>query len=582
MGRKNRSGFRARAGEPPHPGSGLVAKTRRRARISDPSVVPKAPAAESPLAKGWSITRAASLAIGAVAALLLLWIPLGSPRIGAFSDSIEYIILAQQMRGMLTGGDATLFLHTRFPAGFPAWLALAGVDVAHAARANWMSWLAFAWAMMAMALWISREVAGRAAVAVTALTLAVPGLLIIAVNPVSESLFAALLGTALLARGNATSPSAPREIAACIAAALLPLVRTAGLPLAFAFAVWQWVHSPRPRRWSVALRAALIVGPGLAWHGWRATLPIRGGYSSSFDVEQLRERFGSIGDFLAVQALAVPEGLARLLDPVPGALAWILAVLSLALAGCGWWQRWRSQKLDASLLPLAIGMLQIWPWPNEYPRMLWPFLAMLAMCVWQGVEATRASWKPFRRHGAALFAALLAICMTSAWLQILSRIGLPLPAADEPFKRQVAYLLAATPQQAARIASAASAWDLAVRDLPNHVARGDCVYAIAAEAVWLGSGGRVIARHFDQRIDPSAPLPAQLPLCRYVLAAQMTSPQFPRLPALFPLAVADRWADEVFRTEFAAGTQRLTAAALLRQRAWTAPAALRPFEAEER
>ncbi len=571
MGRKLRSGIRTRTGGSPEHGPRPVATPGRRFRNFPPAEAGGKSCAGSETLRRWPVTRKACVAIGVVVALLLLWVPSGSPRIGAFSDSIEYIILAQQMRGMLSGGDATLFMHTRLPAGFPAWLAIAGVDVAHAARANWMSWLAIAWALVVLAAWMGREVAGRAGAVATALTLTVPGLLVLAVNPVSESLFAALLGTALLARSHATSPAAPREIAASVAAALLPLVRTAGLPLTFAFAIWQWVTHPPPRRWNAALRAVLVVTPGLAWHGWRTTLPIQGGYSSSLEVAQLRDRFGSITDFLAVQSLAIPEALARLLDPVPGALAWTLSLLSLALAAFGWWRRWRLRKLDAWLLPLALGVLQIWPWPNEYPRMLWPFLAILAVCVTEGVLAAQRAWAPLRHHGAPLFAAALALCIAQAWLPMLLRIGLPLPAAQVPFKRQAAFLLAATPHQAARVASAAAALDRAVRELPSHVSRGECVYAIAAEAVWLGSGGQVIARHFDQRVDLSRPLPTQLPLCRYILAAQVTSPQFPQLPSLFPLEGSGTWAEEVFRTEFAMGTQRQTAAALLRQRAWKEP-----------
>lgn len=517
-------------------------------------------------------TRFATLAIGIAASLLLLWVPWGSPQIGAFSDSIEYIILAPQLRGLFDGGDHTLLMHTRLPAGFSAWLALAGADVAHAARAHWMSWLAFAWALVAFASWLGHEVRGRAAIVVTALTIALPGFLLIALNPVSESLFAALIATALLGAVRRTPSPADSGLrfAGALAAALLPLVRTAGLPLTLAYAAWQWHTAQSPRGLRAMASALAILLPGLIWHGWRATLPIRGAYSSSFEIAQLRERFGSIGEFVQIQILAIPDALTRLLDPEPGAVAWAIASVGLILGAIGWWRRWRTRKLDAWLLPPALGILQIWPWPNEYPRMLWPVLPLLAVSVWEGVIVLRERWPQAARVGAPLFALLLAMCVLAAWAPLAVRMTLPVPVADRPFQRQAAYLLADTPQQAARIAAAASALNRAVRALPDHIARGECVYAIAAEAVWLGSGGRVVARHFDQRIDPAAPLPPQLPGCRFVLAAQLTSPQFPQLPSLFPLAVAEPWADVVLRADFAAGAQRQTAAVLLRQREWPA------------
>ena len=523
-----------------------------------------------------SPTRIATLAIGVVASLLLLWVPLGSPPVGAFSDSIEYIILAQQVRGLLGAADHTLLMQTRLPAGFPAWLALAGIDVAHAARAHWMTWLAFAWALVAFSVWIGREVQGRAAIIVATLATAMPGFLLIALNPVSESLFAALIGTALLGgvQREICASDGKLRLAGSIAAALLPLVRTAGLPLTFAYAAWQLSATQRPRGRRAALRAIAVVAPGLVWHGWRAILPIKSAYSSSFEIDQLRERFGSFGDFLGVQLLAIPNGLARLVDPTPGALAWVLAIGGLVLGAVGWTRRWRNRTLDSWLLPPALGILQIWPWPNEYPRMLWPVLPILAVCVWQGTMVVRERCTRYAAIGVPAFVVMLAACMASAWVPIAARMSLPVPEDDRPFQRLSAYLLANTPQQAASVAAAASALDRTVRALPEHMNQDDCVYAIAAEAVWLGSGGRVLTRHFDQHIDPTAPLPSQLQFCRFVLAAQLTSPQFPQLPPLFPLAVAGPWADVVLRTDFAAGGQRRTAAALLRHREW--PAAVKP------
>ena len=92
----------------------------------------------------WPVTRIAVLAIALCAIAGMLWIPLGSPRVGAFSDTVEYLILAQQLRGLTAGIDTTLLMHTRLPVGFAAWLALAGADPHHVARAHWMNWLAFA------------------------------------------------------------------------------------------------------------------------------------------------------------------------------------------------------------------------------------------------------------------------------------------------------------------------------------------------------------------------------------------------------------------------------------------------------
>lgn len=521
-------------------------------------------------ARAWSATAAA---IGVAAGLLLLWIPLGHPRIGAFSDSIEYIILAQQLRALSGGGEDTLFMHTRLPAGFSAWLALAGVDVAHAARAHWMNWLAFAWAIVAWALWIAREVPHRAGTALAALTLALPGFLIIALNPVSESLFAALIGMMLLGAVRRPAPGPTLRAAAMIAAALLPLVRTAGLPLTFAYAAWEWGSSPAPRGIRGVLRAIAVVLPGALWHGWRATLPIQNSYSTSFDLGQLRDRFGSLADFLRIQTLAIPDALARLIDPVPDALAFLLATIVLVLAAIGWWRRWGERALDAWLLPPALGILQIWPWPNEYPRMLWPVLPMLAVCAWQGITLARHRFPAASRIAVPTFAMALVLCLLSAWMSIALRISLPVPLADRPFQRQAAYLLAETPQEAARVAAAASALDRAIRSLPTLMPPDDCVYAIAAEAVWLNSGGRVLARHFDPRIDPSAPLPPQLRACRFVFAARLTSPQFPQLQPLFPLQAAEPWAEVTMRADFAAGPRRQTAAALLRQRHWPASTA---------
>ncbi len=551
--------------------------TRRRKSAQNGSSG-QVPVTATPKTRPVLVQYRGALLVGLTAALLLLWVPVGSPRIGAFSDSVEYVILAQQVRGLLSGIDTTLLMATRLPVGFPAWLALADVSVAHATRAHWMNWLAFAWALLAASAWFARELPARASVIVAVLALGVPGMLLIAINPVSESLFAALLMTMLLASGPAGASSPDRRgmlKVGMLAAALLPLVRTAGLPLTLAFAAWHCLQDPGPHRARTWIGAALMLAPSLAWYGWRATLPIAGSYSTSFDPDQLRARFGSLAEFLQVQSLAMPEALARLLDPAPGALAWTLSVVALTLGAMGWWHRWRLRKLDAWLLPPALALLQIWPWPPEYPRMLWPVLPLLAVSVWQGTAVLREHRLPPARLAAPVLGVALGGCLLLAWLPMLLRIGLPLPIDDRPFERQAAFLLAASAEDAAQIASASAALQRAQSALPRFVAPGDCIYASAAEAVWFGSGGRAMVRHFDQRLDPHAALPPQLPLCRYVFAAQLTSPQFPQLPALFPLAQASPWADVVMQTEYAVGGERRIAAALLRQRHWPASSAIR-------
>ena len=127
-------------------------------------------------------------------ALWLCWIGAGAGRVGWFSDSVDYLRLAEVIRhgGGADGSTLATLQASRFPPGFPALLALVGASTAAASVAHELTVLLAFLAALAIVTWLVREVADlRAAALLSAAAVYLPLrlLLVIAVGKILTTAF---------------------------------------------------------------------------------------------------------------------------------------------------------------------------------------------------------------------------------------------------------------------------------------------------------------------------------------------------------------------------------------------------------
>jgi hypothetical protein len=359
---------------------------------------------------------AVSLGLAALHAALAFATLQPAPHPGG--DNAVYLALA---RGLVEGDgyrdffDPAASRHTQFPPGFPAivagalllgarsWVALKGVVVVFSAVGVALTFL-----------WLLRRRRPLAALGVALLVAIGPGVLRLAHTELSDVPFWTFTMAALLAWERGPRRAAGRAAGGALAVAAAYLVRTAGVSLIAAGAVWLALR----RRWlQAAVLAAAVLPPAAAWALWS-----RGGdgvYADAFrQVNPYDPAAGTVGprDLLLrlwenVGAYA-DRHLPMLLTGSESRLLLPATVAIVVLAVYGWASRVRRPGLAEVFLPLYLGMLLLWPAEWAGTRFLLPVLPLLLAYagegLWRAARETRGRVPPAAAGAAAVALVALA------------------------------------------------------------------------------------------------------------------------------------------------------------------------------
>ncbi len=512
------------------------------------------------------------IGVSAFAVLLIsgVWTLSHPPLTGLFSDSVDYLIFADFYRQSFGGEVNDIVRHqyaaTRFPPLYPLLLAAFGAGLDSTLPAfSIQAALLLAWAALAV-WWHFRETASfGAALALLPVAAVTPQLVTWFILPLSEPLFVALLIAILLTSSLCVQRSIDVMVVALLVA-LLPFARSAGIAITAAFLIWLIaIPGVSARRRITA--ACIAVLPVLLWTIYRATQPVVLAYDDQISLEQIIQRHGSLAAFLVDQASAVARGWHAWLDLYRSKWTLIPAFALVAVAAVGWWSRLWAWKLDALILPAYLGMILIWPFPAEMPRLVGVMAPLIALCAYDGVLLLARTVTHSGVRLAPVFAAIaLGVLglMTSAsgWWLLGCRASAEAPAELVRYKRWQGYLIEPNPAIAGMSLETMAHVLGMLNTLPETISRSECVYTQLPAFVWVQTRGVVRSRGLPL-LDGARPIEEQLPDCEYVLALNLRVPQL-GTPPLYPLAFLDDRARPVLVSKFQVAGGEVLAAALMR------------------
>lgn len=531
----------------------------------------------------WILALAIAPALAALGAWLV-WIVAADPAVGMFSDSVDYLIMADFYRGML-GADREAAYYSvahygtsRFPPLFPLLLAGAGAGRLQPGIAYLVTAACALFACVAVGAWYLRQMRSTATTAalLAAATLGVSSTQLL-LNPVSEPLYVALLATSFVVAARVRDGDVSPLLLGLVAG-MVPLARMAGVAVAIAVVCWLFWGSGRRRRDCVPAALAAIL-PALLWMGYRSLLPVNEDYAAQLSLERMLEAFGGWQGLVVEQPLRQLDAVAANFALTATPLARGVALVTLALAAHGWWLRLWRQELDAYYLPLYLGICMVWPYPAESARLMAVAMPVVLLHAWWSAAWLGRVAAERRRASHVLPSALVAtwiLALAWPWAGIARRASLDADDELRPFRRSTSYFLASG---AAEAEAAAEHWARLVgmaRSLPEVIGR-ECVYTTFPSMVWLQSGGRARALLIPAPEALPQPPAALFDRCRYVLALNMESPQND-IPPLFPAELLADDAHAVLLSQTRVGGRDVTAAVLLERRppVEASPARTRP------
>jgi hypothetical protein len=371
------------------------------------------------------------LAVGAallvVQIILVASIRTATPHSGG--DNAGYLSLAYsilQHGAYLDLHDPGLPVHTKYPPGYPAVLAVAML----AGARSWTAFKALSGLLVVVGVLLGYAwaAARRGAVFAGAVALVLgfsDAFLWSSRWILSDPLFVVLTLLALwvLERGESTNQENLHIVLGCAAAILAYFTRSAGLPLVVAVGLWLVMR--RRRKAAVGFVAA-FAAPALLW--WvRSRFAGGGRYLAEFWlVDPYDPSRGSVGIVgLGLRAgmnlwhyvgLHIPAGITG----YRGSPVAILGVLIVVLAAFGWWRRIRKAAGVAELfVPLYLALILLWPAVWSGDRFALPLFPFLLFYGGEALLALTGRWTP-RASRVALVAAVLLLWIPATaiwWIQ---------------------------------------------------------------------------------------------------------------------------------------------------------------------
>jgi hypothetical protein len=506
--------------------------------------------------------------VGVVTVGLLIygWVAAFAVSLTTYTDSVEYLYMADFYRAVLygAGSDAASVYYgvTRFPPLYPLLLGALGAGSDELVLAHAVSGSTVVLAAAAVWAWVWRERASAFDATWVALALLLlPQYFLLNLSPVSEP-----LGLAILAAVLALLAGAPRH-GAIVAAALLvgiaPLARTALLPLCAAFAIWILAKRPLPLRQSVLP----IVAACLPFLGWTLYRQITGAWHYTNYLTSAHYQAAAMAwpDALWMQPWRAFDAFVSLWSVPAGPLLATLGALLLALAVAGFFMRLRRGALDAGFLALYVPMVLLWPFPEELPRLLVLVFPLILVAALSATDAL-ARWFRLRREGlpSLLLAMMLGVAALPAAVQFSGRAALAVEPELLGEKREPRFFLAASNDEALRLAEAFARARLLLVEAGAAVNDSTCIYGMPPQFVSFYSGRDVAAYPFAVSPDLQAAREVLL-ACDYFFVGPWESARH-RSPPLYPVEALSGWTEPVLASAVTVDGRTRLVAALLRRR----------------
>ncbi len=488
----------------------------------------------------------AGLVAFAAIAALSLWSAREGRYAGWFSDSVDYLIIADFYRDALADAAppaaSASYRTTRFPPLYPLILALAGGGpdderAAFVATALlWVAALAMVW------LWLARVAGVRASPFLALAVVACPGLFMLRLGLFSESLFVLLAFLALWMCERRKPLDFSHALVLALVAGISPLARSIGIALVAAVAL-HLACAPGLTRARKLAAIALCAVPFLAWTAYRGLLPTSGSYTQSLTLSRVLAGFGGVEEWLIGQPLRIVDSAIALWAPTgPGASRWLVVVL-LVFAAVGLFQRLRRLAPDSAYLLASLAILFVWPFPAELGRMLAPLapiVAWSALCgaltLWQRVRPGVAPDGPGATAIAAGVALGFVLAATPMWQRIVARIAQPVSSDLIGFRHLATYFVPANDTWAYKALEVNARVLATAREAGTAVPPGSRICTIVPGFLWLYS--RQPAADLAHGLATPEQAEPTLRNCRYLFLIGATSPQH-NDPPMYPIGLIE-------------------------------------------
>lgn len=432
------------------------------------------------------------LALTALVAIAVFgWVALPPATLGPVSDPTHYAVLAgyysESLRGTAEPYLEYIYRASRFPPVWPAVLGLLGGGPGTPGLLKAVTSLCAVAVVLLTWAWVRRETRDPWLATLLGMTLALnPGFFIVNLEPHSEALGMVLMLGALLVAAQSPREGANTHRAAALLA-MLALTRAIGLVFAPALAIWILRARGGLR---AAVSAASVVGlPLCLWLLFRTTIPNNVAYPALLNPERDLAGVGGWLGFLLSQPLRLAENLAACLAPVGGGASQFAAFVLCGLALVGWVQRLFANRLDAWLLGGYLGVLFVWPFPNEIDRFLVFVLPLVLVCAVTAATAfgSRVGQARERWVGGGLLL-LLALASGPSIVQGASRALLQIDPELASEKRGEEFFRAPSDEEAAAVAEHNARKRLTAQSLREVVPKGQCVYAVQVTYAFAHGG----------------------------------------------------------------------------------------------
>jgi len=381
-----------------------------------------------------------------------------------------------------------------------------------------------------------------------------------------------------------------------------PLVRSAMLPLLMAFPLWLALQ--RSVTWK---QAAAPVGiawlPFVAWTLYRYAL---GADSYAGRLSLFESPLSGIAwpDILWTQPTrlfhAFLDDWATPRSPMLVSAATIL--VALAIVGC--FLRLRANKIDAWFLTGYVGVILLWPFPNELPRFLvvvYPCLLLCAFTAGQAAEqrmrstlAARQSSrlglggpdKPDKRSGSTpaedlpsrdshwhpmpatwlILSACVIFANAPAAKLFLHRALLPVAPELQGDKREKDFFVAKTDALAVKAAEFYARNRFLLFDAQSVVPEHECIYAQVPQFAALYSKRQAFSYPRGLLTKSQGEASEILRRCNYYLLSAWSSAKY-GVTSMYPMEVMQQWTELELISHETVNDQLVVSAALLKRRA---------------
>jgi len=491
------------------------------------------------------------------------WVAAYSRDSFGFSDSVEYLFMADFYRAWLYGGDIAQYAghygSTRYPPLFPLLLAGFGAGPTHPQWANGVSCLVAILAALAVWRWTRRDGAlGRYGLWIAAAFLFYPAYFLLNLNVVSEPLAIGFLAWSFALLGEKELTRSRLLLASMLIGVAL-LARTALLPAVPALVFWMWRRRGVSLRWQ-AMAVALAAGPIVLWLAYRSTLKSET-YLDSLSWADLVASAGAWPDLLWVLPGRLVAAVVSNWGTAPSALAILASTLLIALGAAGALIRLRRNDLDAWFLGGYVAMILIWPFPEEISRFLvvvYPCLLLAALTAARSLDSrVAARWgEKWTRGLQLLLVGTITLTTLATAVAFARRATVPVDPELLGEKREAFFFLAPSPAEALRQAEIIARARLLAETLREQMPPGSCAYSVFPGFVKLH--GKTDAIPYPGGIADAATAKARLTRCDYYFQAGFGAGR-----GAVPNTFFEGWTQPVMVSNMESGTGPVAAAALL-------------------